>query len=301
MLIIWSPASVTRLKVSTPMKPRTTVPLGAFGVKVSVMVRVWPAPMLTGVYVAFGSTLNAHTSPLLADTAESNGLVLATAARFTVPLVGEVNGPVASGMPKKKVGATSGAATVATELLPNETPSTSGLPKFDSVSRVIGTVPCAATSSWLVPGGTSQFGWAVRDSGSGTLFTSLPSSSWGTWPSRRASAKKSFLLLPELVMVMVAVTGWPAGSTVLGEFGTPLLLTDGAANEIEPVNGSLRCAPSPGPDTLRTRVHRPGAGVPRKNCMVGPNPRKLSLASNAAVDWMSSGWPFGSTRNPFRL
>src|SRR6516165_12660385 len=143
--------------------------------------------------------------------------------------------------------------------------------------------------SAFVPGGTSQFGWANNDSGSGTLFTSLPSSSCGTCPFSRASAKKSFLLFPVLVTEMVAVTGCPAGSTVLGEFGIPLLLTDGAANEIEPVNGSLRCAPSPGQATFSTSVHRPGCGAVRKNCMVGPNPRKLPFASSSIVDCMSSG------------
>ena len=43
-------------------------------------------------------------------TAGSNGLVFATAARLTVPVVAEVNGPVASGMPKNNPGATSGAS-----------------------------------------------------------------------------------------------------------------------------------------------------------------------------------------------
>ena len=38
--------------------------------------------------------------------------------------------------------------------------------------------------------------------------------SCGTRPFSRASAKKSFLMLPVLVTVMVAVTGCPAGSTV---------------------------------------------------------------------------------------
>src|SRR6516164_2828597 len=289
MLIIWSPEIVTRFSVSTPMKPRTTVPFGAFGVMVSVIVAVWPGPMLTGVYGAAGLTLCAQTSPLLADTAESNGLVSATAARFTVAVVGVVNGPVASGMPKKNPGATCGAASAATELLPNETPRKSGSPKAQEASMTIGAVAWAATASASVLVGTSQFGWANSDSGSGTLFTSLPSNSCGTRPFSRASAKKSFLLLPVLVTVMVAVTGCPAGSTVLGEFGIPLLLTDGAANPIEPVNGSLRCAPSPGPATFSTRVHRPGAGAVRKNWRVGPNPRKLSLASKAALDWMSSG------------
>src|SRR5262249_41623052 len=234
-------------------------------------------------------------SPLLADTAESNGLVLATAARFTVPLVGEVNGPVASGRPKKNAGAISGAVRTATELLPNEAPSTSGSPYSHWTSMVIGTVPCAAAARASVLVGTSQFGWARRDSGSVTLFTSAPSSSCGTRPFSRASAKKSFLILPVLVIVIVAVTGCPAGSTVLGEFGIPLLPTEGAANEIEPVNGSLRCAPSPGPATSRTRVHRPFAGVRSKNCMVRPNPRKLSLASNCAFDWTSGGARSGPT------
>src|SRR5207344_1087583 len=127
------------------------------------------------------------------------------------------------------------------ELLPNEVPSTSGSPNCCEISIVIGTVPWAATASALVLVGTSQLGTTNIDSGSGTVFTSLPSSSCGTAPFRRASAKKSFLMLPVLVTVMVAVTGWPAGSTVLAEFGIPLLLTDGAANEMDPVNGSLRC------------------------------------------------------------
>ena len=77
----------------------------------------------------------------------------------------------------------------ATDLLPNETPGTSGSPNAQDTSMVIGTVPCAATVSALVLVGTSQFGWADSDSGSGTLFTSLPSSSCGTLPASRGSAK----------------------------------------------------------------------------------------------------------------
>ena len=134
-------------------------------------------------------TLCAQTSPDVEVTAESNGLVLATAARFTVPVVAAVNGPVASGRPKKKPGATSGAARAAAELLPNETPRKSGSPKAHWTSMVIGTVPWAATASALVLVGTSQSGWAHSDSGSGTLFTSLPSSCCGTLPFSRGSAK----------------------------------------------------------------------------------------------------------------
>jgi hypothetical protein len=169
------------------------------------------------------------------------------------------------------------------------------------MSIVIGTVPWAVTVKASVPGGTSQFGWAASESGSGTLFTSEPSSSCGTRPSSRASAKKSFLMLPVLVTVMVAVTGWPAFSAVLGESGRPLLVICGAANEIAPVNGSLRCDPSTGPKTSSVKVHKPAAGLPRKNCMVLPKPVKWSPASNWAVDWTSRGSPFGSTRKPSRL
>jgi hypothetical protein len=86
---------------------------------------------------------------------------------------------------------------------------------------VTGTVPLAATVRAFVPGGTSQFGCAESDSGSATWFTSLPSSSCRTRPLRRASAKKSFAELPVLVTVMVAVTGWPARSTLLAELGMP--------------------------------------------------------------------------------
>src|SRR5262252_454985 len=103
-------------------------------------------------------------------------------------------------------------------------------------------------------------------------------------------------MLPVLVAVMVAVTGFPAGSTVLDEFGIPLLLTGGAAKETVPVNGALRCAPLLKPTTNITRVHRPFAGEPWKNCMVGPGPRP-SLTLVCA----SSGSPFGSTRNPSRM
>src|SRR5215469_12341416 len=109
-------------------------------------------------------------SPDVEVTAESNGLVLATAARFTVPVVPVVNGPVASGMPKKNPGAISGAASTAAESLPDEAPSTRGSPKRHAASMVIGTVPCAATASALVLVGTSQWGWADSDSGSVTLF-----------------------------------------------------------------------------------------------------------------------------------
>lgn len=141
--------------------------------------------------------------------------------------------------------------------------------------------------------GTSQSGWAVSDSGSGTLFTSEPSSSCGTLPFSRGSAKKSLLMLPVLVTLMVAVTGWSAGSTVPAEFGIPVAVTDGAVNESAPVNGSVRRAPLTGSATSSTRVHRPEAGEPWKNCIVGPGAR-LSLAVACA----SSGSPFGSIRNP---
>ena len=71
--------------------------------------------------------------------------------------------------------------------------------------------------------GTSQFGCANSDSGSPTLFVSSPSSSTCDRPFSRGSAKKSLLTLPVFVTRIVAVTGLPAGSIVLGEFGMPLL------------------------------------------------------------------------------
>src|SRR5436305_11855839 len=103
-------------------------------------------------------------------------------------------------------------------------------------------------------------------------------------------------MLPVFFTVMVAVTGCAAGSTVLDEFGLPLLPTDGAVNETFPVNGALRFAPLLKPTTSRTRVHRPFAGEPWKNCMVGPGPRP-SLTLVCA----SSGSPFGSLRDPSRM
>ena len=48
-MISSSPEAVARLRVSTPMKPRTTVPLGALGVMVRVLVPVWPGARVSGV------------------------------------------------------------------------------------------------------------------------------------------------------------------------------------------------------------------------------------------------------------
>src|SRR5690242_13690786 len=130
MFVSSSPEAVARFSVSTPMKPLTTVPLGAFGgVNVSVIVPVWPGARVRGEYGALASTLCAQTSPVEEVTAASNGFVSATAARFTDPVVPLVNGPVASGRPKKKPGASSGAVSAATELFPDDVPSTSGSPK----------------------------------------------------------------------------------------------------------------------------------------------------------------------------
>ncbi len=78
-----------------------------------------------------------------------------------------------------------------------------------------------------------------------------------------------------------------------GEFGSPLLVTAGGVNEIVPVNGSLRCAPSTGAKVTSDTVHRPGCGVRSKNCMVGPGP-----TASLAVDCRSSGSSKGATRTP---
>jgi hypothetical protein len=48
MLTNSSPEIVARLRVSTPMKPWITVPLGAFGVMVSVIVPFWPGLRVSG-------------------------------------------------------------------------------------------------------------------------------------------------------------------------------------------------------------------------------------------------------------
>ena len=68
------------------------------------------------------------------------------------------NGPVGSGSPKKNPGATSGAYSRLTAALPNDGPPKSGSPNSNWVSISIGTLPWATVVSWLVPGGTSQFG-----------------------------------------------------------------------------------------------------------------------------------------------
>ena len=133
--------------MSTPRKPRTTWPRCPLGVNVSVIVPVSPGREAErGVGRALGSTLWAHTSPVLGVTLVSNGLVLATAARFTHDPAGTPvapNGPVGSGRPKKNPGATSGAVIRVTAALPNDGPIASGSPKLAEVSITIGTLPLA--------------------------------------------------------------------------------------------------------------------------------------------------------------
>src|SRR6202012_337406 len=97
-----------------------------------------------------------------------NGLVLATAARFAEAPAGSPvapNGPVGSGRAKNTPGATSGAVSRLTATFPNDGPPKSGSPKLKLVSIVTGTEPWATVVSWLVPGGTSQFGCGLSDSG----------------------------------------------------------------------------------------------------------------------------------------
>lgn len=98
--------------VSTQMKPWITVPLGAFGVMVSVMVPFLPGLMVNGEKRALALTLCSQTSPVVEVMAESNGFVLTTAVRFAVPVVPLVNGPVASGKAKNNPGAISDAPYV---------------------------------------------------------------------------------------------------------------------------------------------------------------------------------------------
>src|SRR5260370_41467497 len=100
-------------------------------------------------------------------------------------------------------------------------------------------------------------------------------------------------MLPVLVTVMVALTGWPAGSTVPGEFGSPLLVTAGGVNEIVPVNGVLRADPSFGPTVTNDTAHRPGTGAPWKNCKVPPAP-----TASLTADCRSMPWSKGGTRVP---
>ena len=52
-------------------------------------------------------------------------------------------------------------------------------------------------------------------------------------------------------------------------------------NETAPLNGSLRCVPSTGPLTRSVTVHRPRAGVRRKNCIVWPKFDSVGCVDNA--------------------
>src|ERR1700722_11266680 len=115
MLTSSSPLEVAWLKVSTAMKPRTTVPLAALGVMVSVMVPDWPGASVSGVYGGLALTVCAQTSPVLEETALSNGLVMATMVVFEVPVTGSVQGHTGSGAAHSWPMDSSGSAWVATE------------------------------------------------------------------------------------------------------------------------------------------------------------------------------------------
>ena len=97
------------------------MPAFAVGWIATWIVPVWPGLRVSGAYPALGSTAKAQKSPVLDATVPSNWLPTATAPRFTEPVVGPApNGPRSSGTPKNGPGATSGAVSVATALLPEE-------------------------------------------------------------------------------------------------------------------------------------------------------------------------------------
>src|SRR5215469_2234578 len=296
----WSPLSVNGVNVSTWSEPLTTVPADALGVIWTVMVPVWPGDSSSGVNVAVGSTVSAHTSPVLDVTAESNSCVTTSAATLALaggaPVSG--NGPCSSGIAAQMPGVTCGAVSMATDAVPpfSATPSGVGCPKFGWMSMTIGTVAWAATISWPVWVGTANSGTEVR--GSGTLLAFKPSNGSTPCRSSRGSTKKNSLATPVFVTWRVAVTGWPAGSTVLAECGTPPAVTCGAVNVMEPVYGSWKRVPSMLRDRRMTSVHRPFSGTRSKNCICVPRRTRPNCAFRTASLSMSSASPDGVTRKP---
>src|ERR1700689_3180260 len=168
MLMSSSPLDVALLKVSTAMKPLTTVPSAAFGVMVRVMVPDWPGASVSGVEGALALTVCAQMSPVLADMAVANGLVRATPVSVVVPGPGAAHGQVGTGAAHSWPGATSGVTRVATESSPTVAPSSSGSLSSELMSKVIGRGALAAPMSSLVWGGTTQCGVMPPGSGSGT-------------------------------------------------------------------------------------------------------------------------------------
>src|SRR5690242_7462750 len=127
MLTTWSPLLVNGVNVSTWRLPVTTVPLGALGVIITVIVPVSPGARTSGVYGAVASTACRQRSPELDVTAGSKSCVSASAAALPVtrgaPATGS-NGPSSSGIANQKPGPTCGATSSATaKLLASETPS----------------------------------------------------------------------------------------------------------------------------------------------------------------------------------
>src|SRR5262245_3250513 len=238
-----SPLSVFGLNVSISSWPRTTVPTGALGVIVTVIVPVWPGSRISGLNEAFGSTASAHRSPVSDVTAESNRLA-STAAAVSTTLGGlpvAPNGPTCVGSANQAPLVTSGAVSTATEALAKETPSMSGSPKLGLMSIWIGSLPLATMTSWSESVGT-------RNAGTGSPPTIGTTTDVGLRPSNgsaprwlsRGSTKYASVLLPLLVTVTVTVRGWPAGSFVFAECGSPVAVIGAAAKSIMPVNGSCR-------------------------------------------------------------
>ncbi len=108
-------------------------------------------------------------SPVLAEMAESNGLVNATMVMFAEPVTGPENGPVGSDAAQNCPGATSGSVSCAIELLPNGTPSASGSLLSELKSKKIGIVAWEIPISMLVLVGTSQCGLTLDGIGSGVV------------------------------------------------------------------------------------------------------------------------------------
>src|SRR5579864_4886325 len=129
----------------------------------------------------------------------SNGLVIATAVMLVVPETAAGHGQVGSAATHSCPGDSSGAVAVATELLPDGTPSSSGSLLSELMSNLIGSVERAVMTSPLVSVGTSQCGLPLAVIGSGTVScvsvkvvpptTLVPRIDRCVRPFRRGSAK----------------------------------------------------------------------------------------------------------------
>src|ERR1700722_4931697 len=133
----------------------------------------------------------------------------------------------------------------------------------------------------------------------GTVVTGLSSAARLYWvlEDSRGPANTASGAVPVLVTLTGTVTGFPAGSVVLAESGSPVAETFGAFSSIVTVNGSDRATPDTVGAKAMIRVQVPAAG--ETTWRLAPRVLRASKPAGVVISSLlaenASACPAGST------